>query len=1148
MQHKFLFSVFLSLILFFLETKADTNPPEPSPSEWRMAPEPSGATSIKMAAITATDPDGVEYYFECMSGGCNHSGWQSSPIYEDTGLTEGNTYTYRVKARDLSVNQNTTLYSAAASAVPVSAKAGGFTYNWGNYDNSDSVELGSRQVTFDFTDIRTISHAPPIGVHPRVYFGPDEVPDIINRMNNTESGQQTMAQIHAYTTLMHKGYVAGGYSHSAPYAQTPCGGRLIDNAGYWDQSTWYAKLVAEDPTALDGNNARHRLASVFSMEAFECMVKAGQTDPDTGLDYDDRAADLATAMAFWASLVIGDPDLNPNNHWFFGTTHMALAYDINYNNMTTAQQDIVRQALAELVPTVPRHGGYTTAYNSQSNWATLNAFEAMINFAIEGETGYKPELTDRWFRALYNFLTYGWYPSGAGYEGLGKNYQMVGTMVAFAKRGYSILGHPNVRPYGNQFLPAITQPFGYSFTTYDVWGGSGRDAATGGYRFEPSDAVGLKWAFPNDPAIDFMWRNYIEMHCDDGTPYYGYQRMLPGNYYNDVMIQSAVYAQDFTAGDWATQNETALNSETDYLAIERGLGVLRSGFSPDDLAVQFHCRQDMGGHTHGDRLDFTLSALGRIWVRKSYSGSQFQPTYYHSCLLIDDLGVGVGDPDGDKCRQPSTLVDWQPDPNMTLIAGDATYAYTWEWHWQARDETEDHSWLGTNGWEAVTETWNDFLQLQPGTEPFYDIPFYDYAHWTQPNKLERMIKRPYNPMDRVIRSVAMVKGNHPFVLIVDDVEKDGLVHNYKWVAQMAHDLTIESTAVNLVDNNYQCDIVMTDGGNKRLLVRVLNNNGHTGTPGYLDTLVYNEFFSGVPFNPNPGGIDRKRLVVEADVIAPDFKVMLFPYIDGGLRPVTDWNATHDTLTVTIGTEVQTIAFEAQPNGRTLVDLIVPPHTLQVTAFLEGAYNSTTGQMNTTLDDQNLLPLTQPFNTAPWNYQGTESVVTNNDFPPNTVDWVLVEIRDGNDISTIVERKAVLLGADGTCTDLETMQTGVQLHNLVTGNSYYVALRHRNHLDIMGSNTVVAGANMAYNFTDAAQVQDGINQLVDLNGVLYGLLCGDFNGDGILSVSDFNFYTTEASILNQYVLGDGNLNGSVTVSDFNLYLPNSSVIGVSEVRY
>ena len=68
-----------------------------------------------MTATTATDVSGVEYYFECTAGGGNDSEWQDSATYEDTGLTLNTTYTYKVKARDKSVNQNETAFSSEAS-------------------------------------------------------------------------------------------------------------------------------------------------------------------------------------------------------------------------------------------------------------------------------------------------------------------------------------------------------------------------------------------------------------------------------------------------------------------------------------------------------------------------------------------------------------------------------------------------------------------------------------------------------------------------------------------------------------------------------------------------------------------------------------------------------------------------------------------------------------------------------------------------------------------------------------------------------------------------------------------------------------------------------------------------------------------------
>lgn len=60
--------------------------------------------------------------------------------------------------------------------------------------------------------------------------------------------------------------------------------------------------------------------------------------------------------------------------------------------------------------------------------------------------------------------------------------------------------------------------------------------------------------------------------------------------------------------------------------------------------------------------------------------------------------------------------------------------------------------------------------------------------------------------------------------------------------------------------------------------------------------------------------------------------------------------------------------------------------------------------------------------------------------------------------------------------------------------------------------------------------------------------GDFNSDGVVTVTDFNNYTIQASLINQYLDGDGNLDGNVTVTDFNFYTPHAGVIGVEVVRY
>jgi len=629
--------------------------------------------------------------------------------------------------------------------------------------------------------------------------------------------------------------------------------------------------------------------------------------------------------------------------------------------------------LAEIIIANPRYGADTDYYATTSNWVGLNTFEILTNIAIENETGYNANLTYEYMRAYRKFLTYGWYESGTPYEGMGKNYQFNSVLVAMAKRGYSLLGHPYVREYGNNFLPAINQPYGYASTGTDVWGGSGWDVETGGYKFNPNDAVGLKWAFPNDDGIDFMWRNYIGGWYKNNSTGYVYQSIEPtSNGYHNHMIPAAVFCSDYQSGSYAAQNQVALVEES-FFAPERGLAILRSGFEEDDMMVHFHCRQDMGGHTHGDRNSFAMSALGRIWMRYTF-GSNFQETEYHSCILVDDIGIKINPKDGQKARMPGKILDFADNSFNSIVAGDATYAYTWEWDWESRPSTQDHSQLGINGWEKVLETWNDFRYVA-GTETYHNIPFYDYAHWNDPNRLERLVKREYNPMQKVYRTLSLVKDEHPFMIIADDIQKDNNVHNYKWLAQVASDLVVSSTDVNLDFSDYRNDIILseTGGGTRKLLIRVLNNNGHcndilqvNGTPtsntyagqkavisdATIQTGTNTEFLGGEyvlleeDFNTESNsnfearieatctdmpayletvtpGINGNnpitRVVVEADVVSPDYRIMIYPYDVGDPIPLTSWNSSKDQLTVSVGANQYIVDFTVV-NGRTEISV------------------------------------------------------------------------------------------------------------------------------------------------------------------------------------------------------------------------------------
>lgn len=209
--------------------------------------------------------------------------------------------------------------------------------------------------------------------------------------------------------------------------------------------------------------------------------------------------------------------------------------------------------------------------------------------------------------------------------------------------------------------------------------------------------------------------------------------------------------------------------------------------------------------------------------------------------------------------------------------------------------------------------------------------------------------------------------------------------------------------------------------------------------------------------------------------------------------------------------------------------------VKIKMFLEGPYNGA-GQMNTNL--VSAMPKSQPFNTTPWNYAGNETTTT---IPANIVDWVLVEIR--ND-ATIVERRAAWLRKDGIVVELDQSE-GVKL--ALTAANYSIIVRSRNHLAVMSKNQVSLPNNTPFDFTWALNVK-GTAQVKAVSGGYYALHAGDINADGVITVADFNLYSTETSKINVYSPADLDMNKNVTVADFNLYKANSSKIGIPEIKY
>ncbi len=220
--------------------------------------------------------------------------------------------------------------------------------------------------------------------------------------------------------------------------------------------------------------------------------------------------------------------------------------------------------------------------------------------------------------------------------------------------------------------------------------------------------------------------------------------------------------------------------------------------------------------------------------------------------------------------------------------------------------------------------------------------------------------------------------------------------------------------------------------------------------------------------------------------------------------------------------------------------------------MEGAYNPQTGYMNTTLNTvRAVLPgmtnnpiAGQPYDVAPWYYQGTEGLGwTDTDYAATVVDWLLISLRTDITKASEVYRLAGLLHTDGSVTFPGECLTTSDL-----SSDYYLVVEHRNHMAVMSPTKLsVVNRTLSWDFRLANSYTAGANGAKQLNSGIWALFAGDANQvDDVVSY-DINGKDKSSWLLDNgkfgvYLRTDMNLNGDVNGSDKALWLLNNGIFG------
>ena len=220
-------------------------------------------------------------------------------------------------------------------------------------------------------------------------------------------------------------------------------------------------------------------------------------------------------------------------------------------------------------------------------------------------------------------------------------------------------------------------------------------------------------------------------------------------------------------------------------------------------------------------------------------------------------------------------------------------------------------------------------------------------------------------------------------------------------------------------------------------------------------------------------------------------------------------------------------------------------TFNLKEFLEGPFTGT--EMTTLMNSGGILPLSQPYNVAPWNYAGTESVVS---IPnSNVVDWVLVELRDAPSaplatIGTRIARQAGFLLKNGQIVGLNG--TSPLQFTVIVNNQLFAIVWYRNHLGVMSASGLVnVGGTFTYDFTTGSgQAYGGAAAHKQIGTGIWGMMSGDGDGNGTVNINDKTLVWSINAGKTGYFTSDFNLDRQTNNKDKNeKWYPNLSKVSL-----
>ena len=752
-------------------------------------------------------------------------------------------------------------------------------------------------------------HVPAAGVHPRILFGPDDLPRIRKKLEDTEMGRLLLAQL--------KTKLAGGIDKPGTPENDALQSLLRGDKAKADV------ITADFKTHPSPGSAVNPLFASLQDKAFYCLV---MQDKAEGV----KTAAAATAFAEYLEPQIDAASRAPGADDFWKSIRgvcgsgpaLGFIYDFSQPYMTKAQADIFRRVLTKATK-----GHYVFGMDLPRHWRNWNFIGMteefpLMSLALEGEEGSDPRIYARGREVAHDYVDYSLSDEGIAKEAVG--YHTAGfahlslLMIAMANRGDNLFVNEKYRRmFSNWFIWAM-QPYG------GQWESSG-DLGT----FPPNFATlqTAKYFYPTDPKIDYLFQNHSAV-----------RKLSPpeGSLLAYITASDPLKGPNGQRVDYHDGAEFKMGNS--LFDPQRGYLFARDGWTKNSTALQFIARNDtvFVSHDDADRGTFYFTALGLPWSLPSFREVESK---YTNNITIDGLGEGFS-------ATPATWVDTIDKPLATFGTADLSYCYDWAWFkspmTMSPEEYARKPWLHTYD-EVRARLAGRFATMQFERDPSPQVVDYysgylagDPRMWDEDTWIMRAAA---NPVQRAFRTVGLVRGNRSYVLVVDDIQKDDQAHLYEWNMQMpmndeiysihGNDLVIgplsdrRGTKAPGYDASRDIGTPLADPGAPLLLVRELQVNQPAiptgeGNPR-LETIEYLRHDDSHQFAGRSTGLG-KRLVLPSRSVAPDYKVLLFPFRQGEPLPVTTWSDDMKTLTIEWNGQKDTYTFVKDETGRTHLTL------------------------------------------------------------------------------------------------------------------------------------------------------------------------------------------------------------------------------------